>query len=95
MVPQTPSDSSKKLMLQDRLRQAKRKLDGSLSEPLHANKRNKSVFRIEFSSSNPDARHIEGLNKVAEPQGLQGSNDGVPTKHYPRANPRQPVKSQV
>ena len=74
------------------LRQAKRKLDGSLSEPLHANKRNKSVFRIEFSSSNPDARHIEGLNKVAEPQGLQGSNDGVPTKHYPRANPRQPVK---
>ena len=80
-------------MLQDRLRQAKRKLDGSLSEPLHANKRNKAVFRVEFSSGNPDACHVEGLNKVIEPHNLQGPNDVAPTKDHPRASPRQPMKA--
>ena len=51
-------------MLQDRLRQAKRKLDSPLSEPLHANKRNKTVFQVQFSSRNPDACHVEGPTRA-------------------------------
>ena len=80
-------------MLQDRLRQAKRKLDSPLSEPLHANKRNKTVFQVEFSSRNPDACHVEGPTRAPESHNLQGPNDVVPTKGYPHDSSRQPMKA--
>ena len=80
-------------MLQDRLGQAKRKLDSPLSEPLHANKRNTTVLQVEFSSRNSDACHVEGPTRAPESHNLQGPNDVVPTKGYPDDSSRQPMKA--
>ncbi len=89
------SDSSKKLMLQDRLRQAKRKLDSSSSEHLHANKRNETVLQVKFSSCNPDSCHVEDLAKAIEPHNLQGANDVNATKGHPRDSSQQPVRAPI
>ena len=76
-----------------RLRQAKRKLDSSSSEHLHANKRNKTVIQVKFSSCNPAARHVEYPKNEVEPNSLQSANDVNVNSGCPSDSSQHPMKA--
>ena len=92
------SDPSKKLMLQDRLRQAKRKLDSSSVEHLRANKRNKTVIQVKFSKESTcknDASHVGDSSKAFQSDNLQGADDANAAKSHSRNSPLQPASAPV
>ena len=85
-------------MLQDRLRQAKRKLDSSSVEHLHANKRNKTVIQVKFSKEptcKNDTSHVGGSSKAFQADSLRSDDDANAARNHSSNSPQQPAGTPV